>query len=295
MIPTEILKKIRHIEIRTSRFVNSTFSGEYQSVFKGRGMEFNEVREYQPGDDIRFIDWNVTARMGKPFVKRFVEERELTVMFVVDRSASGEFGSQDKFKGEIAAEICALLAFAAIKNNDKVGLIIFTDQIELFIPPQKGRRHVLRVVREILAFKPGHRGTDIAEALDYLNRILRKTAIVFLISDFLDEGFGKSLLLTSKRHDLIAVTIIDPKERELPRRGLLKLKDAETGAEMVVDLSDYQFQRLFKEKRDEFEEKRRRMLISLNIDSIDIYTDRSYVDPLTKFFRTRERRLSRLG
>ena len=216
-------------------------------------------------------------------------------MLLVDASGSGEFGTADRMKGEVAVEICALLAFCAIKNNDKVGLIVFTDQIEKFVPPRKGRKHALRVIRELLYHQPQRKGTDIAGALEYMSHVVRRHSVVFLVSDFLDEEYEKSLLLTSKRHDLIAVSIADPRERELPGGGLLKLKDAETGESMVVDLSDYQFRRMFEEQRREFEERRRRLMLSLDIDHIDISTDKSYVDPLVQFFRRREKRLSRLG
>ncbi|HBD97773.1 MAG TPA: DUF58 domain-containing protein, partial [Gemmatimonadetes bacterium] len=228
MIPREILKKVRRIEISTRGLVNEVLSGEYHSVFKGRGMNFAEVREYQYGDDIRSIDWNVTARTGSPFVKVFEEERELTVMLVVDVSASGDFGTQERLKGEVAVEICALLAFSAIKNNDKVGLIIFSDHVEKFVPPSKGKRHVLRVLRELLYHRPEGRGTDITAALDYLNHVQRKRAVTFLVSDFRDAGFEKSLAVAGRRHDMIAVRVGDLREREIPSVGLLELEDPET-------------------------------------------------------------------
>ena len=239
MIPKELVKKIRYIQIYTSKAVNDVLAGEYHSVFKGQGMEFDEVRAYQPGDDIRTIDWNVTARTGHPYVKRYVEEREITVFFLVDLSASGSFGSREKLKNEIAAEFCALLAFSAIKNNDKVGLIVFTDVIELFIPPAKGTSHVLRLIRELLYFDPGKKreraGTDIALALDYLGRVLHKRGVVFLVSDFLDQDFEKPLGVLARRHDLIGVTVSDPRESALPDVGLLEIQDAETGATVLVD------------------------------------------------------------
>ncbi|MGY8778566.1 MAG: DUF58 domain-containing protein, partial [Longimicrobiales bacterium] len=228
MIPREILKQVRRIEISTRGLVNEVFSGEYHSVFKGRGMNFAEVREYQYGDDIRSIDWNVTARAGAPFVKIFEEERELTVMLVVDVSASGEFGSRGRWKGEVAVEICALLAFSAIKNNDKVGLIIFSDRIEKFVPPRKGRKHVLRVLRELLFHEPEGRGTDLTVALEYLNHVQRKKAVTFLVSDFQDEGFDRALAVAGRRHDLIAVRLGDRRERTLPPLGYLELEDPET-------------------------------------------------------------------
>ena len=228
MISKELIKKIRYIQIYTSKAVKDVLAGEYHSVFKGQGMEFDEVRAYQPGDDIRTIDWNVTARTGHPYVKRYVEEREITVFFLVDLSASGAFGSRKKLKNEIAAEFCALLAFSAIKNNDKVGLIVFTDVIELFIPPAKGTSHVLRLIRELLYFDPGKQrlraGTDIALALDYLGRVLHKRGVVFLVSDFLDKNFQKPLSVLARRHDLIAATVSDPCELTLPDVGLLEIR-----------------------------------------------------------------------
>ena len=229
LLSPELIKKIRQIQIYTSRMVNTTFAGQYESVFKGRGMQFEEVREYTPGDDIRTIDWNVTARAGKPYIKRFVEERELTVMLVVDLSASGQFGTRGKLKNELAAEFCAVLAFAAIRNNDKVGLIIFTDQIELFIPPKKGAGHVLRLIRELLMFKIPNKKTNIPLALEYLGKVIRKKATVFLVSDFIAEDFKKTLGLVNKRHDVIAASVHDPAEMDLPKAGLIEFKDAETG------------------------------------------------------------------
>jgi uncharacterized protein (DUF58 family) len=226
MIPKEILKKIRRLQIVTNRVVSDVFAGEYLSVFKGRGMEFNEVREYQPGDEERDIDWNVTARMGRPFVKKFVEERELTVMLLVDASASSRFGTRDRFKSELAAELCAVLAFSAIRNKDRVGLVIFTDRIEKFVPPGKGSRHVLRVIREVLYFRPQGRGTDISLALDYLNRVIRRRSVVFLVSDFLAAGFERALRVSARRHDLVALLVRDPREEELPPAGLVRLEDA---------------------------------------------------------------------
>ncbi|MFQ5628135.1 MAG: DUF58 domain-containing protein, partial [bacterium] len=235
MIPKEILKKVKSIEIQTRGMVNDVFSGEYHSVFKGRGMEFAEVREYQFGDDIRTIDWNVSARMGCPYIKVFDEERELTVMLLVDASRSADFGTQKQMKGEIAAEICALLAFSAIKNNDKVGLIIFTDKIEIFVPPRKGKKHVLRVIRELLYHKPVGAQTDLSLALEYLSRLITRRAVVFLISDFQDENYEQSLRIASRKHDLIAITITDPREVVLPDVGFIELEDAETGETILID------------------------------------------------------------
>ena len=241
MLPKEILKKVRHIELKTRNLVNDVFSGEYHSVFKGMGMEFSEVREYQFGDDIRKIDWNVTARSNKPFVKVYEEERELTVMLVVDASGSGQFGTGEKFKSEIAAEICALLAFSAIKNNDKVGLLIFTDDIEKYIPPAKGRSHVLRVIREILYFQPKSKRTNIKQGLEYLLRGLKRHTIVFLVSDFDDTEYMKPLKILNKKHDVIAIQTYDQREITLPNVGLIKLQDSETGEELWVDTSRAKF------------------------------------------------------
>ena len=290
MIPKEILKKVRRIEISTRGLVNELFSGEYHSVFKGRGMDFSEVREYQIGDEIRSIDWNVTARTGHPFVKVFREERELTVMLLVDASGSGDFGSLNQAKGEIAVEICALLAFSAIKNNDKVGLIIFTDQVEKFIPPRKGRKHVLRVLRELLYFRPTHKGTDIGAVLEYLNRIQRRRSVTFLVSDFLGENFDKQLRVAGRRHDMIVVRIGDPREEELPRVGLLELEDAESGEHVVVNTSDPRVRTLFRENVLRRRAVLDQLLRQTGIDRIDIRTDCSYVEPLIRFFQQRARR-----
>ena len=292
MIPAEILKKVRHIELRTRHLVDTVFSGEYHSVFKGQGMAFAEVREYHVGDDIRSIDWNVTARMGHPFVKVHDEERELTVMLMVDASASGDFGTVSQMKGEIGVEICALLAFSAIQNNDRVGLIIFTDDVEAFIPPKKGRRHVLRVIRELLYFRPSRRGTDIGAALDYLNRINKRKSVVFLVSDFLASGYEAALRVSGRRHDLIAVVLQDPRERELPDVGLVEVEDAETGREMLVDTSDQEFRYLFRQLTDKLEERREQLFRSVGIDRVHIRTEASYVDALMRFFRKRAQQIA---
>ena len=291
MIPKELAKKIRYIQIYTSKAVNDVLAGEYHSVFKGRGMEFDEVREYTPGDEIRTIDWNVTARMGHPFVKRYVEERELTVLFLVDLSASGTFGSVDKFKNEVAAEVCALLAFSAIKNNDKVGLIVFTDGIELFIPPAKGVSHVLRLIREVLGFQPKGKGTDIARALDFLGRVTHKRAVVFLVSDFLAERFEKPLGVVAKRHDLVAITLADPRESGLPKIGLVELEDAETGETVVVDTSNESVRREYERLARQRRERLLGLFRSRGIDHVELLTGRDHVRDLTVFFRMRERRL----
>ncbi len=290
MIPKEILKKVKRIEITTRGMVNDVFSGEYHSVFKGRGMEFSEVREYQIGDDIRTIDWNVTARMGHPYVKVFEEERELTVMLLVDVSSSGNFGTFERMKGEIAIEICALLAFSAIKNNDKVGLIIFTDEIEKFIPPKKGKSHVLRVLRELLYHKPKGTQTDIANALEYLNRITKRRSVVFLVSDFINTGYEKALQIANRRHDMVAITITDPREIELPDVGFIELEDAETGELVLVDTSYSEVRSVYARQSSQDIQSRNKFFKSINVDHIDIQTDKPYVEPLIKFFRMRAKR-----
>ena len=291
MIPKELIKKIRRIEISTNRLVNDVFSGQYHSTFKGQGMEFIEVREYQPGDDVRNIDWNVTARYGFPFIKKFREERELTVVLLVDLSRSGMFGTTRSLKEEIAAEIGALLAFSAIKNNDKVGLILFTDQVEKFVPPKKGQQHVLRLIREMLYFKPQGRGTDIDQALTFLSQVLTKRAVVFLISDFLNKGFERSLKMANRRHDIVAIKITDPREVELPKIGLIELEDSETGEQMLIDTNDLRVREYFCDYNVQEEAERNRLFRSINIDHIDILTSESYVEPLVRFFRMRAKRL----
>jgi uncharacterized protein (DUF58 family) len=290
VIPKEILKKVKRIEIQTRGVVNDVFSGEYHSVFKGRGMEFSEVREYQFGDDIRTIDWNVTARMGKPFVKIFEEERELTVVLLVDVSSSGEFGTVNQMKGEIAAEICALLAFSAIKNNDKVGLIVFTDEVEKFVKPKKGKSHVLRVVREILYHKPKGRGTNISKALQFLSRITHRRAVVFLVSDFINADYEKALQIANRRHDIIAISITDPRERELPNVGFIELEDAETGETFLLDTSDPAVRGDVTERSLQMRMIRQKLFRSINVDHIDINTKESYIEPLIRFFRMRAKR-----
>ena len=290
MIPREILKQVRRVEIATRGLVNDVFSGEYHSVFKGRGMNFAEVREYQHGDDIRAIDWNVTARTGAPFIKVFDEERELTVMLVVDVSASGDFGSHARMKGEVAVEICAVLAFSATTNNDKVGLIIFSDRIEKFVPPRKGRRHVLRVLRELLYFKPEGRGTDIAGALEYLARVVRRRAVVFVVSDFLGDGYEKALAVAGRRHDTIAIRMSDPREHQLPAVGYLELEDAETGEQVTVDVSDPAFRAAFERDVAKTRAFRERQFRKTRVDVIEITTDHPYADRLMRFFRQRAKR-----
>jgi len=293
MISRDLAKKIRYIQISTNRAANSTFAGEYESVFKGQGIEFDEVREYQPGDDTRAIDWNVTARTGLPFIKRFVEERELIVMFLVDMSGSGVFGSIEKTKNEIAAEICSLMAFSAIKNNDKVGLIVFTDTVEFYLPPEKGTRHVLRLIEEILNFKPHGKKTDISAALDYLGRVISKKTVTFLISDYLDTGYKQKLKVMNKRHDLIAVTIKDPREIELPKLGLIKLLDSETGEKIIIDTNNGKARNWYKARALERKGQLKKIFASSGIDQIDIQTDQDYLKSITSFFLNRERRLKR--
>ncbi|MBN98255.1 MAG: DUF58 domain-containing protein [Gemmatimonadetes bacterium] len=287
MIPKEILKKVNLIEIQTRNIVNSLFAGEYHSAFKGQGMEFAEVREYQQGDDVRSIDWNVTARIGQPYIKIYDEERELTVLLVVDASASGAFGSALQMKGEIGVEISALLAFSAIKNNDRVGLLIFTDEVEVFIPPKKGRKHVLRVIRELLYFQPRSKGTSIAQTLQYLNRVMHRRSVVFLISDFFDFDYEQALQMIRRRHDLIAVNLVDPRERNLPDVGFITLQDAESGQQVVVDTHQVSVRELFALKQSAEEERQGQMFRKLGIDEIRVNTSESYVEPLVHFFRTR--------
>jgi uncharacterized protein (DUF58 family) len=290
MLTKELLKQVRYIEIRTKGIVNQVFSGEYHSVFKGRGMEFSEVREYQFGDDIRNIDWNVTARFGHPFIKIFEEERELTVMMMVDLSGSLMFGSVEKTKQEIAAELSAILAFSALKNNDKVGLILFTDKIEKFVPPRKGRSHVLRIIREVLSFEPEGKTTNIKGALEYFNNAIKKRSIVFLLSDFMDSGYEKILRIIGRKHDLIGLVINDERENMLPGIGLVKFTDAETGEERWLDTSNKSVQKKLAEYRFEMKAKRKSLFLSSRLDSVEISTGQSYIPPLVQFFRLREKR-----
>jgi len=299
MIPKSIIRSIRRIEIRTNKLVNDVFSGEYHSVFKGRGMEFSEAREYQPGDDVRAIDWNVTARLGHPYVKEFVEERELTVMLVVDASSSGKFGTTGKSKMEIAAEICAVVAFAAIKNNDRVGLLIFTDQVEKFVPPQKGRQHVLRVIRELLYFKPHGAKTNIPNALEYLGRVLRRRGVVFLVSDFLASEYEKSLRIAARKHDLITLSVMDPREESLPNVGRIVLEDAETGQRRVVDTRKHFVRERFFQTAVKGRTERRKSFQGMNVDAVEFTLPEKasdteepfYIQPLLSFFERRAKRL----
>jgi uncharacterized protein (DUF58 family) len=314
-VSKEILKRVQQIQICTAHLVNDALAGEYVSVFKGQGMEFQEVREYQPGDEIRSIDWNVTARTGRPFVKRFSEERELTVMLLVDASSSGQFGTTNRSKSDLAAEICAVLAFSAIKNNDKVGLIIFTDHIEKFVPPKKGKRHVLRVIRELLAFEPQRSRTDIKLALDYLNQVTTRRSVAFLVSDFIAENYEKSLRIATRRHDITAITITDPREVELPELEpppavlkvmgpigkaiwwllrpptIFELEDAETGERILIDTADQNTNRGYGILNRKHIHERTDYFRSIGVDTIDIRTDRPYIDIIMKFFRMRDKRL----
>ncbi len=301
MIPKELFKKIRQIEITTNRMVTDIFAGQYHSVFKGQGIEFNEVREYQRGDDIRTIDWNVTARAGQPHVKKFIEERELNVMILVDASRSSYFGTVNQLKSNLAAEVAAVLAYSAIRNSDKVGLIIFTDRVEKYIPPSKGISHVLRVIREILYFKPEEKGTDIPLALDYLNKIMTRRSVAFLISDFFtthnqSNENGKNRLkqamsVANRRHDLVAITLNDPREQDLSECGLIYLEDAETQEKVLVDSSDPEFCKEFRDEANLRIESRKRFFRSMDVDHIDISTDVPYSNALIKFFKQRKNRI----
>lgn len=290
MLTKELLKQVRQIEIRTKGLVNQVFSGEYHSVFKGRGMEFSEVREYQFGDDIRNIDWNVTARFGHPYIKVFEEERELTVMLIVDLSGSLMFGSVSKTKQRIAAELSAILAFSALKNNDKVGLILFTDKIEKFVPPRKGRKHVLRIIREVLSFEPEGKATNLKGALEYMNNAIKKKSIAFLISDFMDEGYEKILRIVGKKHDLIGIVLDDRREYEIPNLGLIKLSDAETGVERWIDTSCSRVREQMLTDKKEKQKIRKSIFVMSRLDSIEVSTGSNYIKPLVQFFRRREKR-----
>jgi uncharacterized protein (DUF58 family) len=290
MIPRQILQKVKRIEIRTRGLVNELFGGEYHSVFKGRGMTFSEVREYQPGDDIRLIDWNVTARNGSPFVKVFEEERELIVYLLVDVSASGEFGSIQQLKRDMGAEIAAVLGFSAIKNNDKVGLILFSDDIEKYVPPKKGKSHVLRVIRELLYVKPKRTGTSIKNALDYLLKVAKRRSVVFILSDFLDDDYWTSLKIVNRKHDLIGIRLYDPAETEIPEFGLAKVEDPETGEAFWIDSSSKEARDRLKKEIIHETESFKKKTIKTGLDLIHISTDQDYVDPLMSFFRLREKR-----
>jgi uncharacterized protein (DUF58 family) len=290
MLPKELIKKIRKIEISTRRVVNETLSGQYHSVFKGRGMAFDEVRQYQPGDEIRAIDWNVTARMNDAYVKVFVEERELTVMLLVDLSASQDFGTRDKTKGEQAAELAALLAFSAISNNDRVGLILFTDRIERFVPPKKGRKHALRVISDVLTYKPQGKRTDLRVGLDYLNRITKRRSVCFLISDFIADKYEQPLRIAARRHDLIAVSLRDQLEAGLWPLGIALVEDPETGERMHVDLSDPFVRKAFSDEVQRRRDERKRLFSRLDMDQVEVTVGDEYVKPLVAFFRARAKR-----
>jgi uncharacterized protein (DUF58 family) len=293
MLPRDIVRQVRRLQLRARRAVEDLLGGEYHSVFKGMGIAFEEVREYQPGDDIRTIDWNVTARMGHPFIKRFVEERELTVLLLVDGSGSQQFGTRLQQKREVAAELAAVLAFSAITNNDKVGLISFTDRVERFIPPRKGTRHVLRLIRDVLFFQPQGHGTCLREALDYANRVLHRRSILFLLSDFLDRGYEKALKRSGRRHDLIAVRIGDLREEAMPASGLVELEDAETGRRLLLDTFSSPVRAAYAEAAQKRREALRQLARSSRVDLIEVSTDGGHLDALVRFFQMRERRLRR--
>jgi uncharacterized protein (DUF58 family) len=292
-VPSDVLRQVRLLELRTRGLVNSLFSGEYRSVFKGQGMEFSEVREYQPGDEVRSIDWNVTARMRRPYVKRYIEERELTVMLALDLSGSERYGTRSRFKSELASELAAVLAMSAIRNNDRVGTLLFTDKIEHVVPPRKGRRHALRLIRDLLVFQPEGKGTDIAAATEYLNKMLPHKTIIFMVSDFLAPDIERPLKLLAQRHDLVAVTVEDPSEMDLPDIGLARLVDPETGEIVDVDTSDARVRRAFVETVTDERDDRKHLLRRLAVDEVPVRTDGTIVEPLLRFFRSRETRTRR--
>ena len=292
-VPPEILRQVKLIELRTRGLVNSVFTGEYRSVFKGQGMEFSEVREYQPGDEVRSIDWNVTARMRRPFVKRYIEERELTVMLAVDLSGSERFGTVKRFKSELATELGAVLAMSAVRNNDRVGIILFTDQIEHVVPPRKGRRHALRLVRDLLVHEPVGCKTDVAGAMHYMVKMLSHHTIIFVISDFIDADIERPLKVLSAQHDVVAVTVEDPSEANLPELGLVRLTDPETNQTIDVDTSDPSVRSQYAKRVAEERDARQHLLRRLAIDEIVIRTDASIIEPLMRFFRSRETRSRR--
>ena len=296
MLSLEFLSKLRQIELRTRKIINTTFVGEYKSTFKGTGMEFVDVREYLPGDDVRSIDWRVTARMGRPYVKKFVEERELTVILCVDASGSGYFGTRAQFKLEQSAQVAATIAFSAVSNNDKVGLLFFTDRVERFVPPRKGRQHVMRIVRDILGFQPRHRGTRPVAALEYVMHLLKHRAVVFLVSDFLGPGFDPGTLriplgIAARRHDLVAIPITDPAEDELPSVGLVDVEDMETGEILTVNTSDARLRAGYREHMRGLRARRDRLFRQLDVDSIGLHTHEDFTPRLHQFFRDRARRL----
>ncbi|MCL2843867.1 MAG: DUF58 domain-containing protein [Chitinivibrionia bacterium] len=291
MIPSEVLSAVKRIEIKTGKIINSIMGGEYKAVFKGNGMEFADVRKYFEGDDVRMIDWNVTARTGEPFIKRNIEERELTVILMVDMSASSDFGTKKQFKSQMIAELTALLAFSAIKNNDRVGLLLFSDKIEKFIPPKKGKKAILALIRELLYYKSTSKKTDIAQALAHINQIQKKKAVIFCVSDFIcEQNFEKLLSTTAKRHDFIAVSIDDPRENELVNVGLLELYDAETGDRMLVDTGSKRFREQYKSQRQKRKDDLAATFLAKKIDQISLSTETGYIEPLIKFFHGREKR-----
>lgn len=290
MLNRDLLKKVKKIELSTRHLVNEVFGGEYHSVFKGRGMEFAEVREYSPGDDIRTIDWNVSARTGAPYIKLFEEERELTVMILVDASASGAFGTRVQMKRSLAAELSAVLAFSAVKNNDKVGLIIFTDRVEKYIPPRKGRSHVLRVIREVLDHEPEHQGTSINTALEFMSRVIRKRSVTFMISDFLDKDYEKSMKQASRKHDMLSFHLQDPWEIELPNLGLIQIHDGETGETSLVNTGNASLRKTYEAKSKERFDQLKNFFKSSGLDYLPVRTDVPYVDSLIGFFRKRAAR-----
>lgn len=290
MISPEAIKKIHKIQITTSRMITNIFAGEYRSAFRGKGIEFSELREYQAGDDIRFIDWNVTARMSRPYIKKFIEERELTVMFLMDISPSCYFGTVNYLKAQLAAELCALLSFTAVRNNDKIGLILFTDRIEKFIPAKKGINHAMRIIRDALYFKAKGKGTNISLSLDYLNKVLKRSTITFILSDFYSSDFKKPLSITNKHHDIVAITITDPVEINLPDAGIVKLYDSETGENFLIDTSDSKLRKEYNINSRNRLEERKKLFRSINVDHIDISTDTPYLKTLINFFMMREKR-----
>lgn len=289
METSELLKKVRKIEIKTRGLSRNLFAGEYHSAFKGRGMAFSEVREYQPGDDIRAIDWKVTGRFNHPYIKIFEEERELTLMLLVDVSASKEFGSLRQFKQELVTEVAAVLAFSAIQNHDKIGVIFFSDQIEKYIPPKKGRPHVLRIIRELIDFQPQHTRTNLAEALRFFANVIKRRCTAFLLSDFMDKGFEDALKATATKHDLIALQVSDRREDELPNIGLVKIKDAETGAERWVDTGNRQVRQAFQQRRQQANEQLVALFRQTGVDHARLFTDESYIHPLMALFKQREK------
>lgn len=292
-VPPEVLRQVRLIELRTRRLVNSLFAGEYRSVFKGHGMEFAEVREYLPGDEVRAIDWNVTARMSRPFVKRYIEERELTVMLVVDLSGSSQFGTVGRFKAEMATELAAVLTMSAVRNNDRVGALLFTDRVEHVVPPGKGRRHALRIIRDVLVHRPEHRGTDIGGALEYLNRLLPHRAIVFVISDLLDPGIERPLKLLAQRHDVVVAPLEDPSEWVLPDIGIARFVDPESGEVVSVNTSDRRVREAFRQSAESERAARKQLLRRLAIDEVPVNTRDGYLEALLRFFRARGRQVRR--